>query len=122
VTVSDPKEVVALDLIPLRYDKASSAKNGAVTPAKTYGVEVIYTSLKPTVIASGLQERRFSWSLYGDAIGTGCRRFMAILLAPKGTKSIGVKQSVRLIVNRRYLPYITEFYAEDAGTISTSKH
>ena len=95
--------MLALELIPLRFDKemnitriASSQeikiKHGenAVELGEFYKQQIVYKILKPTIMAHGLQENNFSWAMVDDAIHQGANRFIAILLVPKKEKSLTV--------------------------------
>ena len=55
---------------------------------KVYEQEVVYTSLKPIIVADGLQENEFAWSLSDGAIQHGARRFVAVIQDPKGRQSV----------------------------------
>lgn len=94
-TVSADEGISALQLIPLRFDKEISKtittsspelKTRYVAVGKVYGQEVVYKSLKPIIIADGLQESDFSWTLMDEAVQPGAKRFIAVLQVPKGKK------------------------------------
>ena len=59
-----------------------------------FKVSILSKSLRPQVIAYGLQEDRFSWSLKDDAIGSGSLIFAAALGVPKGTKNLKMQQYI----------------------------
>ncbi len=99
--VSLPPGIVALELIPLRFDKEASVTRRVSSPeiraqygnttvelGKVYEQEVVYTSLKPIIVADGLQESEFAWSLSDEAIQHGARRFIAVIQVPKGRQSV----------------------------------
>ncbi len=99
--VSLPSGIIALELIPLRFDKQASVTRRVSSPeikaqlgdkavelGKVYEQEVVYTSLKPIVVADGLQESEFAWSLSDEAIQHGARRFIAVIQVPKGRQSV----------------------------------
>lgn len=102
--VSLPSGITALDLIPLRFDKQATvtqkvsspeikvqAGENAVGIGKVYEQEVVYTSLKPLIVAAGLQESEFTWSLSDEAVQPGAKRFVAVIQVPKGRKSVPVQ-------------------------------
>ena len=99
--VTAPPEIFALELIPLRFDKEMNVtriisspeikvKFGAnvVELGKVYEQQVVYKSLKPTIVAYGLQENKFSWSMVDEAIQLGSKRFVALIQVPKGRESL----------------------------------
>jgi hypothetical protein len=102
--VSMPPGRMALELIPLRFDKETKVKQITSSPeikvqapggeavelGKFYEQEEAYKVLKPVIVASGLQENEFSWSLEDEAVRLGSRRFIAILEVPKGERALSV--------------------------------
>jgi len=102
--VTAPTGILALELIPLRFDKEMSVTrvvqspelkikygNKAIEIGKVYEQQVVYKSLKPLIIAYGLQESEFSWSMKDEAAQPGARRFVALLKVPKGKESATVQ-------------------------------
>ena len=96
-----PDDSIALELIPLSHGIEQTVTDKAATPTigvARGGVEVklgeffshtvAYTTLKPVIIANGLQESQFSWNLKGEAVNSGSKRFVAILGVPKGSVSL----------------------------------
>jgi hypothetical protein len=90
-----PADTIALDLIPRRFGREASVVEKANTPEITigqislgevYGRTIAYTTLKPTIVATGLRENQFSWILTDDAVATGSYLFVGILAVPKGRK------------------------------------
>lgn len=93
----------AWELAPMRVVVIDEKTKTANTPTiKIEGVEigeffrvsVVSKNLRPQIIAYGLQEDRFSWSLKDEAIGSGSFTFAAALGVPKGTKSFTIQRSV----------------------------
>jgi hypothetical protein len=100
-SITAPEGIIALDLIPLKFDKETSiTKNisspsvkvkygeGAIELGEFYKKQVVYKILKPTIIAHGLQENKFSWYMTDESISQGASRFIAILLVPRKEKSL----------------------------------
>lgn len=96
-SVLGPNGISALELIPLRFDEEMSVRcivsspelkikygNKAIELGKVYEKEIIYKVLKPKIIANGLQENEFSWSMMEGSIQPGAKRFISILEVPKG--------------------------------------
>jgi hypothetical protein len=88
--VSAPPDVVALDLMPLQLDGASRPSS-----LLDYGVRLA-SSLKPVVIASGLQENEFGWKLSKEALQSGTKRFAALLAMPPTRETATV--SLQIVV------------------------
>jgi len=92
-----PENARALDLIPWRFGAETVVTEESKTPAVTfkevtigefYKKTVAYTTLKPTIVATGLREHKFSWILTGEAISTGSYLFVGVLGVPKGQCAI----------------------------------
>jgi hypothetical protein len=105
--VSTPGECVAAELAPFKVEREVDTKRDLQTPevkiehqgtsvsiGKIMEEEVTYKNLIPTLLASGLQESDFSWSMTDDAIHQGSHRFIVILLVPKHLKTIDLKFQV----------------------------
>lgn len=67
-----------------------------VSIGEFYRVTLTSKELKPQIISYGLQEDSFSWSLKDSAIESGSYNFAAAISVPKGTKSLGIDQSIAL--------------------------
>jgi len=98
--VTAPQEILAWELIPLRFDKEMSvtcitnspeikfkAGDKAIELGKVFEQTVVYKSLTAIIFAEGLQENEFSWSMVDEAVQPGAKRFIALLKVPKGKKS-----------------------------------
>lgn len=96
--------IIAVELIPLRFEKGVETKRtvaspdikikygeGAVEIGRVFEQQIVYTSLKPTIVAGGLQESDFSWSMMDDAMQPGARRFVAVIQVPKGRRSVSLQ-------------------------------
>jgi len=88
-----PEDTIALDLIPRRFGREAVVVEKENTPKITigqaslgevYGGMIAYTTLKPTIVATGLREDQFSWILTDDAVSTGSYLFVGILAVPSG--------------------------------------
>lgn len=114
-----PTGVVALDLIPLRFDKEISVTRTISSPkikaqygdkavelGKVYEQQVVYKSLKPTIIAEGLQESEFMWSLTEDSVQPGSKRFIGIISVPKGKESLPLQFQASAKTRPRYLGFV----------------
>lgn len=101
--VTAPAGILALELIPLRFDREMSVTRVVSSPelkmklgdkavelGKVYEQQVVYKSLKPIIVADGLQENKFSWSMTDEAVQPGAKRFVALLKVPKGKESLTV--------------------------------
>jgi len=101
--VTAPSGTVALELVPLRYDREMSTSQITSSPeiklrvgekavelGKIFEQQVVFRTLRPIIVADGLQEHEFSWSLMEEAIQPGAKRFVAILAVPKGSQSLTV--------------------------------
>jgi hypothetical protein len=93
----------AWELAPMRVTVVDEKTKSLNTPTvKIEGVEIgeffrvsiVSKNLRPQIIAYGLQEDRFSWSLRDEAIGSGSFIFAAALGVPKGTKNFTLQRSV----------------------------
>jgi hypothetical protein len=115
--VSLSSGIVALELVPLRFDKEAVVKqrvqspelkarlgNLAVELGKVFEREVVYTSMNPIIIADGLQESEFAWSLSEEAVQPGAKRFVAVIRVPKGRQSV----TVQLQASARTKPWFTQ--------------
>jgi len=102
--VTAPSANLALELIPLRFDKEMSVTRVVSSPelkikfgdkavelGKVYEQQVVYKSLKPIIVANGLQESKFSWSMTDQAVQPGAKRFVALLTVPIGKESLIVQ-------------------------------
>lgn len=110
------EKALAVALLPLRFDKIVEQEQtlavpeiklqygpAAVSVGKIAEEHIVFKSLKPTVVASGLQESNFSWSMRDDAIHLGSHRFVAVLQVPKGTSSLILQLSARAITSSKYI-------------------
>jgi hypothetical protein len=115
-SVTGPVEILALELIPLRFDREMSITKIASSPeikvqhgpnameiGKVYEQQIVYKILKPTIVAEGLQESAFAWSMADEAVQLGAKRFIAILQVPKGTKSITVQFQASAITKSSWM-------------------
>lgn len=102
-----PEDSIALQLIPTRFgtevavtENLSSpeitAESGgmSLTVGEFWGRTVEYTLLKPTIVATGIRDSKFSWFLSGNALGTGSYIFVGIIGVPKGKTTITAGFSV----------------------------
>ena len=87
-----PDDSRALDLIPRRFGIERDVTEEVSSPEFTvrdvslgefYNRTVSYTTLKPTIVATGLREHKFSWVLTGEAVSTGSYLFVGVLGVPK---------------------------------------
>ena len=103
-SVTVPTGIIAVDLIPLRFEKGVEARRtlsspeikvkygeSAVEIGKVFEQQVVYTSLRPTIVAGGPQESDFSWSMMDDAMQEGARRFVAVVQVPKGRRAVSMQ-------------------------------
>jgi len=108
--------VIALELIPLRFDKEISTTrifsspeikirvgDKAVEIGKVFEQTVVYKSLKYTIVAEGLQESEFLWTLTEDAVQPGAIRFIGIIQAPKGKEILTLQFQASAKTRPRYL-------------------
>jgi hypothetical protein len=102
--VNAPDSTIALELVPTRYgieevttkelkspDIKVETPAGAISLGTVYGQTVEYRHLKPTIVATGLQENRFGWILKDEMIDQGTKRFSVIIGVEKNSKSITVE-------------------------------
>lgn len=105
--VSTPQDCIAAELAPIKVEKESETKRTLKIPevnvevggigvsvGSILGEEVTFKSLIPTLIANGLQENDFSWSMMDEAIRRGSQRFVVVLLIPKAQKKVDMKFQV----------------------------
>ena len=87
----------ALDLIPWRVGTDKTVTEETKSPSITvkeiaigefYKRTVAYTTLRPTIVATGLREHKFSWVLTGEAVSTGSYLFVGVVGVPKGSCSV----------------------------------
>jgi len=110
--VSAPDSITALELIPIRFGTAQTVKtetktpdikvetpSGSISLGEFYGTTVEYKTLRPSVLADGLQQSKFGWILLDEMIDQGTKRFAAIIGIPKGTKKITVQLVATLKTN-----------------------
>jgi hypothetical protein len=101
LNITAQEGIIALDLIPLKFDKEISITKNMSSPniklkygetavelGEFYKKQIVYKLLKPTIFASGLQESKFSWYMSDESINQGASQFIAILLVPKKEKSL----------------------------------
>ena len=106
VTINDPSSI-ALQLIPLRYGNtnksttslqspeiSAEAEGNKVSLGKVYEQTVEYSYLRPTILATGLQDSSFGWILKDDMVDASSKRLIAILGITKGTKAITITLAV----------------------------
>ena len=111
-----PEGTVALELIPLQYSQEIAVSSDLGTPE--VGIEVgdtsltvgeffrktvAYKYLKPTVVAYGLGETRFSWALRDEAVRAGSHKFVAIVGVPKGSAGVDMGMSGHVRLNKGVL-------------------
>ena len=102
--VITPEDTIALELIPLRHEKEMTTKTTKSSPdldvsaggfgvkvGKVYEQEVVFKTMMPTVLAEGLQEHSFSWSLRDEAVQKGSKRFIGVLQVPKGRRTMSMQ-------------------------------
>jgi hypothetical protein len=102
-SVTGTANMIALELIPFKFDKETSITKTVSSPnikikygenavelGEFYKKQVVYKVLKPTIVANGLQESTFAWYMTDDAVHQGANQFIAILLVPKKEKSLTV--------------------------------
>ena len=103
-TVNAPDNIIALELIPIRFGSEQAVKTekkspeikvetsvGSISLGEFYGTTVEYKTLRPSILADGLQQSKFGWILLDEMIDQGTKRFAAIMGAPKGTRQITVQ-------------------------------
>jgi hypothetical protein len=87
-----PEDSTALDLIPWRFGVEATVTETTGSPPITIKdvtvgefckKTVAYTMLRPTIVATGLREHRFSWVLTEEAASTGSHLFVGLLGVPK---------------------------------------
>ena len=110
------KDSEALALLPLRFGDEQKhtqrtnvpeidikAPSGAgVKIGQIYGQEIEFKSLKPSIVATGLQSPNFSWTLYNEMVDMSAKRLVAIIGIPKKTMKIAFD----LIVSAKAKPAI----------------
>lgn len=113
---------IAWELAPMRVVVADENTTTVNTPSVTFKdvtvgeffkKTVTYKTLRPQIIAFGLREDSFSWSLKDAAIGTGSYVFLAALGVPKGTKNFTVQRSIAVKT--------TDGFVTEGGWASTDK-
>ncbi len=110
-----PPETSALELIPYRFDKETNVKSLTSSPdikveaygakvdlGKVFEQEISYKSLKPMIVASGLRESEFSWTLTGESVQKGSQRFVAVLQVPKRQSQIILQFRARAKTKRTF--------------------
>lgn len=94
---------VAWELAPLRVSAESEVTTTTKSPEITFkdlsvgeffSQTVKFTSLRPEIIAYGLREDQFSWSLSAGAVGMGSYKFLAAIGLPKGSKDLHLSRAV----------------------------
>ncbi len=97
------EDCIAFELAPLRLTAEENITQTVQTPEITIGPltlgqfferQVVFKNIRPQVIAYGLREDSFSWSLTNDAVVPGSHIFVAALGIPKGRKEFSLRQSV----------------------------
>jgi len=95
--VTSDGQASAAELLPLRFDAKTveaSTRRGAdprgTVLGQLYGADIVFESLSPTIVAYGLQETRFWWTMSDDACKPGANRFVALLEVPRGLESIAL--------------------------------
>jgi hypothetical protein len=93
----------AWELAPLRVGREESKQITIKTPeisvngfsvGEFFGQTIAYKVLKPQIVAYGVREDEFSWSLKEDAMSTGSFIFLAAVGVPKGTKNLEIKKYI----------------------------
>jgi hypothetical protein len=116
-------DCTAWALEPMKVVSESQVSETAKTPSvsiegfsvgEMFGRTVNYKSLKPQIVAFGVQEGRFSWSIRDAAIETGSHIFAAAIGVPKGTKAIKLSKSLAARMSPNFI-----FFSE-GGWLSTS--
>lgn len=62
-----------------------------------------YETLRPQIVAYGLREDSFSWSLQDEALGMGSYVFVAALGVKKGAKEVTIQKSVAIRTKNDWL-------------------
>lgn len=101
------KAAIALDLLPWEYGVRKKIKEKTALPSvkfklsglmieigEFYRRSVAFEMLKPVIIATGLQENRFSWILRDEAVDVGSKRFVAIISVPKTVIKLPIVMNV----------------------------
>lgn len=96
-------DAVALELVPLRYDKVLHLEEESKSPSVSakvgkaqlsigqfYRKTISSTSFKPIIVAQGVQESNFGWAMRNDASAPGAKRFIAVVGIEKGTEFITI--------------------------------
>lgn len=106
-SASAPDDSIALELVPLRYDKiinetlrkttkaeaTATAGGNTVTIGKSFEQEIAFQDPIPTLIADGLRESSFSWTMTDNAVQPGSKKFVAIVGVPHGRARLELKIS-----------------------------
>lgn len=103
--VSIPADSIAFELVPLRYDRAITetvkdstkagvtAKLGAteISVGRVFERDIAFQHPIPTLIADGLRESSFAWTMTDEAVQPGSKKFVAFVGVPKGTDVLQTK-------------------------------
>lgn len=105
--VALPKGARALELIPLVFGAEMAEETRLSSPEITLAAgdrsvsigtfferSVAFKTLKPTIIAGGLQENLISWTMRGEAIDVGAKRFIAIVGVPTEATNLDVEMAM----------------------------
>jgi hypothetical protein len=116
INFATPEGTEAFELLPLvvsrefTVTKEMSAPKiwvevggATVTLGEVFKKTIEYISLKPSVVAYGLGERRFSWVIRDDAIRAGSHRFVAIVGVPKGSPEVEIAMSGHVRLKKGFL-------------------
>lgn len=100
--VEFPSACQAMELAPFRVATAEETTISYGVPTVTvrgisvgdvFSKQIVYSSIKPRIIAYGIQESRFSWSLQQDAVSHGSHVFFIAMGCLRGTELVLIKQS-----------------------------
>lgn len=106
VTLQLPS-AIALELVPLRYgmeithrstlktpEVAVEADGNKISVGEFYEQSIEYQELKPTILATGLHEAAFGWTLKDEIVDSSSKRLIAIVGVPKKISSLAVVMHV----------------------------
>ena len=102
-TVKLSNNALALELVPLRYEKVLALTEESNSPPITaklgktqlsvgqfYKNTISSTSFKPVIVAQGVQESYFGWAMRDEASAPGAKRFISVIGVERGTEIINI--------------------------------
>lgn len=123
-----PPDSYALALVPLSYGVEVDTEERTATPSVSVSVAgnsvtvgeflsqtVAYRTLRPTIIAVGLQENQFYWRIKEEALNMGAIKFVSIIAVPKETESL----SAVMFTNLRFPDLLGIIQGDVASTEPT---